>query len=94
MARARTYPDTPAGRARQLRDSEDGYLGRLGHQVTWRRGHGKRWLKDVPGYTGQCALCGGTVRVAPTGDGTAYCGYEGAMAKKLMSGPRRCARGR
>jgi hypothetical protein len=89
-----TYPATPAGQARRLRDSEDAYLAGLGHDMTWRVGHGARWLKGDPGYRGTCGLCGGVARLAWLGDGVGYHGYEGAMAKKMFSGPRKCTRGR
>jgi hypothetical protein len=95
MTRKRTYPPTPAGQVRRLRDSEDAYLARLGHDMTWRPGHGKSsFLKGDPGYRGRCERCGGVARLAWLGDGVGYHGYEGAMAKKMFSGPRKCTRGR
>jgi hypothetical protein len=90
----RTYPGTPAGRARELKDADDAYLTRLGHRMTWRLGHGARFLKGCPGYRGKCERCGGVARVAVTGETTGYHGYEGAMARKMFSGPRKCTRGR
>jgi hypothetical protein len=94
MAGKRAYTDGPIGHARELRDSEDVYLARFGHRMTWTRGHGVRWLKGAPGYKGLCGLCGGVVRLAWVGRGVSYNGYEGAMAKRSAPGPRRCTRGR
>jgi hypothetical protein len=94
MTRSRSYPATPAGTARGLKDGEAAYLAGIGHRVKWQRGHGLQWLKGIPGWKGTCQLCGGVARIAPTGDGTAYRGFEGAMAKKFGKGPRRCTRGR
>ena len=94
MARKPSYPDTPAGHARAMRDGEDAHLARLGHRMTWTRGHGARLAKGAPGYKGRCGLCGGIARVAWLGNGVGYSGYEGAMEKKFLTGPRRCTRGR
>jgi hypothetical protein len=91
---ARTYPATPAGHAREIRDVEDAYLTRLGHRMRWARGHGVSWLKGDPGHRGTCELCGGVARLAWLGDHVRYAGYEGAMARKLGGGPRKCTRGR
>jgi hypothetical protein len=84
----------PAGQARRSRDAEDAYLTRLGHRMTWTRGHGVSWLKGDPGYRGICELCGGVARLAWLGDSAGYHGYEGAMARKLRCGARKCTRGR
>lgn len=94
MPRKCSYPDTPAGRARELRDADDAYLSGLGHRMKWTRGHGLRWLKGDPGYRGTCERCGGVARLASLGDTVGYRGYEGAMAKRFGSGARRCTRGR
>jgi hypothetical protein len=88
-----SYTASPAGHARQLRDTEDVYLTALGHDMTWRTGPGKSWLKGDPGYRGVCSRCQGVARLAWLGT-TVYRGYEGAMAKTKLCGPRRCTRGR
>lgn len=72
---ARTYPNTPAGLARQLRDREHDSLTGRGHSIKWRRGHGRRWLKDCPGWTGRCGTCGDVIVVAAV-DGGVYRTYE------------------
>jgi hypothetical protein len=90
----RSYPVSPAGAARRMRDAEDTYLTALGHRMTWRTGHGESWLNPDPGYRGTCQLCGGVARLAWLGDGAGYHGYEGAMAKMYLCGPRRCTKGR
>ena len=91
MARKRTCPATPAGQAWRSRDAEDAHLG---HRVTWARGHGVSWLKGDPGYRGICEACGGVARLAWLGDGVGYRRYEGAMARKFSTGPRKCTTGR
>ena len=91
MAR-RNYPDTPSGHARALRDREADVMSRKGHVLNWRRGHGQRWLRGCPGFTGACERCGDLVRVASTGSNTMYLAYEDAWGKP--HGPRRCSRRR
>jgi hypothetical protein len=86
--------DTPADYARGLRNGENAYLTGIGHRMTWTRGHGQRWLKGKPGYTGRCELCDGVCRLAWLRPGVASTSFEGAMAKKGQTGPRRCTRGR
>ena len=87
-------PGTPTGLARALRNGEDAYLTGIGHRMKWTRGHGERWLKNAPGWKGQCEFCGGVCRLAWLGNGTGFTSFEGAMAKKFLKGPRRCTRGR
>jgi len=75
----RSYPDTPAGRARRLRDADDAYLAARGHSLKWRRGHGVSWLKGEQGWRGRCERCGDLVTVADLGsDGAAYRSYADA----------------
>jgi hypothetical protein len=89
----RSYPDTPAGHARQLRDADDARLAERGHRVKWRRGHGQRWLKGDPGFTGRCERCGDVMRVAAVEPGGAWRHYEDAAGKqhnmRKCSGRRR-----
>lgn len=63
-----------------------------GHSMKWRRGHEQRWLKGVPGFTGQCAKCGDVVRVGATGGSTAWISFEDAQGGQY--GPRLCRRRR
>lgn len=87
-------PDTPAALARAMRNGEDAYLTGIGHRMKWTRGHGVRHLKGEPGWKGHCEFCGGICRVAYLGNGVGHTSFEGAMAKKFLTGPKRCTRGR
>lgn len=84
----RSYPDTPAGRTRQMRDADSDYLASRGHSVKWRRGHGVRWLKGVPGWTGRCENCGDVIVVADV----TYRSYEDADGKRRSM--RKCVKRR
>jgi hypothetical protein len=90
MARA-SYPNTPAGRSRQIRDGDDAYLTGRGHSIRWRRGHGQPWLKGIPGWTGRCERCGDVIRVAAL-DGGGVRSYEDADGKARSM--RKCVKGR
>lgn len=93
---ARTYPDTPAGRSRQLRDADDASMSRRGHHMTWRRWRkgtiqgGGNWL-SAPGWEGYCARCGDTIHVVSLESGVAYTSITGADGRH--HGYRQC-RGR
>lgn len=86
---ARTYPDTPAGRARRLRDAEDARLTARGHSVKWRRGHGQRWLKGCPGWTGRCETCGDVIKLAAVDSGVFH---EYVDASERPHNMRNCTR--
>jgi hypothetical protein len=89
--RFRTYPDTPAGRARQLRDADDAYLSDRGHSLKWRRGHGVRWLRGEQGWRGRCERCGDLIAVADLGGGghAVYRSYTDADGQARSM--RKCA---
>jgi hypothetical protein len=58
-----SYPDTPAGHARALRDSFGALLTSCGHVMTWQK------LKNRNAYSGRCRNCTGKIRVLVTSDG-------------------------
>jgi hypothetical protein len=83
---ARSYPDTPAGRSRRLRDADGAHMTRNGHQMTWRRwrkgilGQGN-WLGS-PGWEGRCRRCGDTVHVASLEGNVCYRSVTDAGGKQ------------
>lgn len=89
MARG-SYPDTPVGRSRRIRDADDAYLTGRGHRMRWRRGTGERWLRGVPGWTGRCEHCGDVIRVAALGAGGVFRSYEDAAGR--LHSMRKCTR--
>jgi hypothetical protein len=85
---ARTYPDTPAGRSRRLKDADDALMSRRGHRMSWKRWRkgtisgGGNWL-SAPGWEGVCTRCWDTVHVVSLSNGagqngSAYTSYTDA----------------
>jgi hypothetical protein len=97
MGRARTYPDTQAGRSRALRDADDTSMSRRGHRMSWKRWRkgtlegGGNWL-NAPGWEGTCQRCGDTIHVVSLGNGVGYMSYTDIYGRHR--GFRQCKSGR
>lgn len=87
---ARGYPATPAGWTRHQRDIEHADMAKRGHAMKWKPGHGRRWMRGKPGWTGQCGKCGDVVIEADATPDTAFV-YHGDHEGK-RAGPRKCRR--
>jgi len=94
---ARSYPDTPAGRSRRMRDTDDASLSAKGHRMRWNRWRkgtlqgGGNWL-NAPGWEGTCARCGDVLHVVSLSDRVAYTSYTDIYGTNRSF--RQCKRGR